>query len=88
MLSRSSFAINPALNEYSISAAVIGVPDDILGYTIKAFVTLKRDSKITEEGILLYCSKHLENYMVPKYIEIRQQLPKTITGKIEKKGLI
>ena len=66
---------------------VIGVPDEILGQAIKAFVVLKKDSKLTEKDIIQYCLKNLENFMAPKYVEIRQKLPKTSTGKIRKKDL-
>lgn len=65
-----------------LEAGVVGVPDEFLGYVIKAFVVLKDNSKLTEEEIILYCSKNMEKFMVPKYIEIRKQLPKTSTGKI------
>ena len=68
-------------------AAVIGVDDEILGQAIKAFVALKKDSKLKEEDIIRYCSRHLENFMVPKYVEIRDKLPKTSHGKISKKDL-
>lgn len=70
-----------------LEAGVVGVPDEILGNTIKAVVALKKDSKLTEKDIIIYCSKRLENFMIPKYIEIRKQLPKTSTGKISKKDL-
>ncbi len=70
-----------------LEAGVISVPDEMLGQVIKAVVALKKDSKLTEKDIIMYCSKRLENFMVPKYIEIRKQLPKTSTGKISKKDL-
>jgi long-chain acyl-CoA synthetase len=70
-----------------IEAGVVGVPDEILGQAITAFIALKEDSKLTKEEIILYCSKNLEKFMVPRYIEIRKQLPKTSTGKLDLKNL-
>ena len=69
-------------------AAVFGVPDDILGHSIKAVVALRKGSKLIEKDILMHCSKNLENFMVPKIVEIRWELPKTTTGKISKKELM
>jgi len=71
-----------------IEAVVIGVPDEILGNAIKAFIVLREDSQLTEKNILLHCQKHLENFMVPKYVEICKELPKTVTGKIRKIELV
>jgi long-chain acyl-CoA synthetase len=70
-----------------VEAAVTGVPDQLLGEAIKAFVKLKDDSQLTENNILEHCSRNLEDFMVPKYVEIRKSLPKTSSGKISKKGL-
>ena len=68
-------------------AAVIGVADDILGQAVKAFVVLEDGSTVTDREILHQCSKRLENFMVPKFVEIVAELPKTTTGKIKKTGL-
>lgn len=70
-----------------IEAAVVGIPDEILGQAVKAYVALETNSKLTEKDILRYCSQHLENLMIPKYVEIMESLPKTQTGKINKKEL-
>lgn len=67
-------------------SAVIGISDDLLGQAIKAFVVLD-DTSISEQMIKKHCNDRLENFMVPKYIEIVQMLPKTESGKITKKGL-
>lgn len=68
-------------------AAVVGVADEILGQAIKAFVVLKKGSTLEEEDILRYCSRHLENFMIPKYVEFRKELPKSAHGKIAKRSL-
>ena len=71
-----------------MEAAVVGVPDDLLGEAIKAFVTLKNGSILKDKDIIKFCTLNLESFMVPKYVEIRKELPKTSTGKISKKNLV
>jgi long-chain acyl-CoA synthetase len=70
-----------------IEAVVIGIPDEILGQAVKAYIVLEKGSQLTENDILRYCSQHLEDFMVPKCVEIMQTLPKTMTEKINKKML-
>jgi amino acid adenylation domain-containing protein len=64
--------------------AVTGVEDKILGQAIKAFVSLEEGCTLTGKTILAHCSGRLENFMIPKYVEILIELPKTTTGKIKK----
>jgi len=67
--------------------AVIGLPDDLSGQVIKAFVVPDKHHKIREVDVLRHCKKNLEVFMVPRYIEIRKQLPKTSSGKVDKTRL-
>ncbi len=66
-------------------AVVISVPDEILGEAIKAIIVPRSDSKLTEKGVQYYCRQKLEDFMVPKYVEMRESLPKTDTGKIRRR---
>lgn len=67
--------------------AVISVPDNILGYAVKAYVALKYGEVVTEEQILKHCKASLEKSRIPKYIQILDSLPKSSNGKIDKKML-
>ncbi len=68
-------------------AAVVGVDDEILGQAIKVFVVLDKGTALTEKAIIKYCSKNMEHYMVPKYVEFREELPQSSHGKVDKKTL-
>lgn len=66
--------------------AVVGIPDDVLGERVKAFVVVE-DGQLSPEEVMRYCRQHLEDFMVPREVEICAQLPKTTSGKIKKIGL-
>jgi long-chain acyl-CoA synthetase len=68
-------------------AAVIGVADEILGQAIKAFVVRQKDGTMEEQDVVKYCSKNLEPFMVPKYVEFVESFPKSPSGKIDKKQM-
>lgn len=67
--------------------AVLGIPDEEIGKRIKAVIAKKEGSTLSEQEVKHFCSKKLPNYMVPDLITITDLLPKTSTGKIDRKKL-
>jgi long-chain acyl-CoA synthetase len=69
-----------------VECAAIGVPDEHSGEVVKLFV-VKKDPALTEHDIQEYCKADLTGYKRPKYIEFRNELPKTNVGKILRRAL-
>ncbi len=92
MIISSGYNIYPAQLENILDAhelvqmsCVIGVPDSYKMHRVKAFVMLKPGVPKTEETkkqILAYCAKNIAKYAMPKDIEFRDELPKTLVGKV------
>jgi long-chain acyl-CoA synthetase len=68
-------------------AAVIGVPDERRGETVKAFVVLKEGETATEEEIIAFCRERMAAYRVPRIVEFRDDLPKSLVGKVLRRQL-
>jgi amino acid adenylation domain-containing protein len=68
-------------------AAVIAIPDDLLGNRIKAFVVPAQRDGVTVKDLEAHCAQRLPRYMLPESIEFLDQLPKTSTGKIDRPSL-
>ncbi|MEQ8472378.1 MAG: AMP-binding protein [Marinoscillum sp.] len=69
-----------------LEVGVIGVDDKNSGEVVKAFI-VKKDPKLTEEAIMKHCRDHLVAYKMPKFIEFKDDLPKSNVGKILRKEL-
>lgn len=74
---------HPAVRE----AAAIGVPDPVRGEVVKAFVALKEGQHATEHELVEFCRQHLAPHRVPRAVEVRPQLPKTLIGKVLRRAL-
>jgi long-chain acyl-CoA synthetase len=69
------------------AAAVIGVPDELYGEEVAAFVVLKDGENVSEEDMIAFCKKHLADYKCPKKIHFVDDIPKGPTGKLLKREL-
>ena|SRR5438552_16390838 len=70
-----------------IQAAVTGVPDAIWGQAIKAVLVVE-GSALSVKDVQGHCRAHLEDFMVPKHVEFRRELPMTASGKIKRQELV
>jgi long-chain acyl-CoA synthetase len=72
-----------------LEATVAGVPvGKERGERVKAYVVLRPGETATEEEIIEYCRENLAYYKVPKFVEFRDELPKTMVGKILRRVLV
>ncbi|PWW24045.1 long-chain acyl-CoA synthetase [Geodermatophilus normandii] len=76
-------AEHPAVRE----SAVVGVPDEKRGETVKAFVSLKPGASVTPEELISHCKERMAAYKYPRSIDLLDELPKTVTGKILRREL-
>ncbi len=67
--------------------AVVGVPSDEHGEEVKAFIVLKQSATASETEIVEWCRANMASYKYPRFVEFRETLPMTATGKILKREL-
>jgi long-chain acyl-CoA synthetase len=76
-------AEHPAVRE----SAVVGVPDERRGETVKAFVSLRAGAEVTAEELIAHCKERMAAYKYPRQVVVIDELPKTVTGKILRREL-
>ncbi|MBN1135788.1 MAG: long-chain fatty acid--CoA ligase [Anaerolineae bacterium] len=77
-------ASHPAVAEVSVA----GVPDDYQGEAGKAWIVLRAGQQVTADEIRAFCRDKLASYKVPKHVEFRDSLPKTMVGKVLRRELV
>lgn len=94
MIDAAGFKISPLEVEAVLyehpsvrEAAVIGVPDDVRGETVKAVIVLHPGTEATEEELIAFAKERMAAYKYPRSVEIRDELPKSDLGKILKSQL-
>lgn len=90
MIKSSGFRISPTEIEEVLfqtgklrGAAAIGIPDDVLGQVVKVFVVAKDGTPLDPQELLSICAQKMPRYMVPKSLEVLDELPKTSSGKVD-----
>jgi fatty-acyl-CoA synthase len=82
----SSVEVEDCLYQHAAvaEAAVIGVPDERWGETVKALVVLRDGQDVTEAELVEHCRSRLAHFKCPTSVEVREALPRTATGKLQK----
>ncbi len=90
MIKSSGFRISPTEVEEVLfqsgsvrQAAVIGIPDELLGQSIKAFVVPRDSVSLDPASLIAFCAQKMPRHMVPKSVEILNELPKMNNGKVD-----
>ena len=68
-------------------AAVVGVPDEYRGETVKAFVSLRPGRTADEAELIAFCRARMAAYKYPRQVEFLDEIPKTVTGKLLRREL-
>ena len=94
MILRGGFNVYPReIEEFLMThdavslCAVIGVPCEVHGEEVKAVVVKKPGAEVTENELIEFCKANMASYKYPRFIEFRENLPMTATGKILKREL-
>jgi long-chain acyl-CoA synthetase len=77
-------ASHPAVAEVGVA----GVSDDLRGEVVKAWIVLRDGQEISSADIRAYCKENLASYKVPKQVEFRKELPKSLVGKVLRRELV
>jgi acyl-CoA synthetase (AMP-forming)/AMP-acid ligase II len=82
----SSIEVEDRLYQHPLitECAVIGVPDDKWGETVKALVVVREGGTVTEKDLIDHCREGLAHFKCPTSVEFRTELPRTATGKLQK----
>ncbi len=90
MIKCSGFRISPTEVEEVVfqsgqvrHAAAIGIPDEVMGQAVKIFVIPRDGDGVDEAALLTFCEDRMPRYMVPRSIEVLEELPKTSSGKVD-----
>jgi long-chain acyl-CoA synthetase len=75
-----------AMHPGVLEVAAIGLPDEKSGEAVKVFI-VRKDPSLTADAVLAHCRENMTGYKIPRFVEFREELPKTNVGKILRRAL-
>ena len=70
-----------------VEAVVIGEADQLLGQAVAAYIVQAADAALTAQEVFRHCARFLEDFMIPRRVEFIAAMPRTATGKIDRRAL-